>query len=1121
MKISTHVVVLACGALLAPAVRAYDLPVFALGEMRTAPVIDGRVGADEWADAMKTLQFIPLRKDLAFPGEAQVWLGRDRERLFVAARMIVSPHGLVRGPGPVKRRGNGGTQDAFSGDCFEFDFIDDGTATKDSGRHMIVSSTGCYYSSGTDEGHPIAWDPPGFTTASTVTNGWWEFEFSIPLKEAGFTAANAAKHAVRIARNWKYMGTGWGIQSSLTPQESVFEKSAGCAKMPLDAAAPVVQVDDIGLHGHGGENYAEYYPVKFRVRNPTAAEMPLKVRVLGKPVESQPMMMEMPVTLKPGEERAFAERGAVLSDEKVSLEMSVTSADGATVYYTRKFEFQPNFSAIPWLRHDAKGGGVEVKMAYYPSFNKLRARADLSSDKTRGPRAAVTFAVLGKNGRTLASVPAQADKDGVADLIFDVPDLAAETKASGSPDYRLVTTVPGIGAWTNAFVRHVCEWEGNKYGLSGVVPLPFEKVKVQRFGSLEGLEGCKPVELEKDSVVKVVLRDYTIGDFGLWKQVKAAGKEILARPMTLQTSQTSQTFQTSQTYDVDGLMTWTLTLKKGLKLDSLKLVIPMKASEATLMHACVDGLRNNYAGYIPKGEGRVWDGTKAGGRTSIIGDYMPYVWIGGTLRGICVCGENDKGWEIGDLPCQEIVREKDGTVKLILNLVQKPVEIAEDRTIRLGIQATPVKPMQENWRGKDIGALMGACLYFGACGNGIEPFDETTEFWEKMAEARRTGKVDKAYLKDVFDRFIYAGEPGSKAREVCEERFRRHYGAGMNVSAGNKKTGRPFTFYTNARGIEFGCRAGTTYCDEWSRWEYDLPGHVFARHDKRDYDLDPVASYRDYAMWCYKEMIETGACNYIYWDDVYPSGNFDLVPGNDAYRRADGAIQQSNGFFNMRELVRRTAIMQAECGFEHRFNWVHMTNTATAPICSFAGVNYDWEDGADLSTFQDRYGIDYILACSTGRQLGNIVSMMGYIGKTDPENQKRLYRCGTGVMLAFEFQWNRVPQWCALNEKLTAWGYRDAATKVWNFWDEDVAFPVAVKGGQNAALAMARRGEAIVIVSDFDKGGEFAIAPDAAAMGLAAGFKAYDFETGAEIPVENGAAKVTLKKHDFAIVSFR
>ena len=158
--------------------------------------------------------------------------------------------------------------------------------------------------------------------------------------------------------------------------------------------------------------------------------------------------------------------------------------------------------------------------------------------------------------------------------------------------------------------------------------------------------------------MKVVLRDYTIGDYGLWKQVNAAGKDLLARPMALRTSQTTQTFQTSQTFDVDGLMEWRLTLKPG-HYEPFSLVIPMKASEATLMHACVDSARNNYAGRVPAGEGRVWDSSKAGGRDSIIGDYVPYVWVGGTLRGICVCGENDKGWEIGNQPCQEIVREAD------------------------------------------------------------------------------------------------------------------------------------------------------------------------------------------------------------------------------------------------------------------------------------------------------------------------------------------------------------------------------------------------------------------------------------------------------------------------------
>ena len=71
-----------------------DEPVFALAKMRNSPVVDGVIGADEWKDATKALQFIPRLGNVAFPGEAQVLFGRDAEKFYVAARMIVSPHGL-------------------------------------------------------------------------------------------------------------------------------------------------------------------------------------------------------------------------------------------------------------------------------------------------------------------------------------------------------------------------------------------------------------------------------------------------------------------------------------------------------------------------------------------------------------------------------------------------------------------------------------------------------------------------------------------------------------------------------------------------------------------------------------------------------------------------------------------------------------------------------------------------------------------------------------------------------------------------------------------------------------------------------------------------------------------
>jgi len=93
--------------------------------------------------------------------------------------------------------------------------------------------------------------------------------------------------------------------------------------------------------------------------------------------------------------------------------------------------------------------------------------------------------------------------------------------------------------------------------------------------------------------------------------------------------------------------------------------------------------------------------------------------------------------------------------------------------------------------------------------------------------------------------------------------------------------------------------------------------------------------------------------------------------------------------------------------------------------------------------------------------------------------------------------------------------------KVWNDFDEDVPFPVELKGEEVASLAMAKKDAAIVIVSDNAEGGTVTVKPDAATLGLKAGYKAYDFETGKELALKDGAVDVTLKRHDFAIIEFK
>ena len=1082
-----------------------------------APTVDGVIGAEEWADAVRMDGFCTYRKDEIFPADASFMVKQDGERVYIAGSCIVPPDGLVRKVMP-----RAGGANVFVDDCYEIVFFDDVELKTVKASHLYVNFNGAMMShsrTGSEDAMWKAWET--VETKSTIRDGMWEIEVSVPFSDIGFTAANARQHGLRICRNWWHADdTAYSVQTSWSQCDGPFLSVDRAPRVEFRDDAPVVRCERMGKNASGN-----VYEAVFSVFNPGKAALSVKGLLRGAPANSQPADRRETFAVAPGARKEFALKGPVLNDEAVAFAASFDSASGDANWYSRRFSFAPNG---PRIRFRPKGGAAEAsfQFAFFPSYNKARIAADVSNCRGKEKVTALKIEVSDAKGKVLATRDLGM-KDGAADTIVDLPDLASATRASGSDDYEVKLVAEGAPEIKASlkFKRGVFEWEGNKFGLSDAVPAPFEKVKVQRFGglgSLEGLESCKPVELERGSVVKVVLRDYTIGDCGLWKQVNAAGKDILARPMTLRTSQTSQTFQTSQTYDVDGLMDWRLTLKPG-HYEPMALEIPLKAEFAKLYHACADTLRSNPAGAIPAGTGRVWDSSLVA-HASIIGDYLPYIWFGGPLRGIAVYGENDRGWETnGKTPCQEFVREADGTVVLKLNLIQRPVDLTEERTIHIGFQATPVKPMLENWRGMDNGVLMASWNVYGVSAEELSPYDGKDTFLRKMGEARRTGKVDQEYVENYIRSYPSPWPEGSEKRKERDDFLSRHWRSGMNRSAMSHKTGDLHVFYTNPRGVPLGMPPGTTYADEWDRQQWTVRGGN--REAGHAYDNDPVASYRDYAAFWYRKMIETGAADALYWDNVFCQSDFNLV-GTEAYRHPCGDIQPSSGIFNMRALIRRAAMTLAELGKTPWNNWVHMTNTGMAPISAFAGVHYDWEDTAGDSPIQERYTREYIQAVSIGRQFGVRPMVIGYfavdfVQDKDLKKQAWLHHTGVGACLTHELEWRRVPEWQAANKALVAWGYRKPETKVWNYWDEDVPFPAEIKGPKNAALAMAKDGEAIVVVSDWEKGGAYAIRPDCAALGLSKDFKAYDFESGAELSVKDGSVALEIPHFDYRIIRFK
>ena len=780
---------------------------------------------------------------------------------------------------------------------------------------------------------------------------------------------------------------------------------------------------------------------------------------------------------------------------------------------------------------------IDTSFAYYPSFHAMKVKVNIGGLEEKAKVRAIDLSVRAKGEtKPIAETkmpPLQNDAAQVDN--WKLPVLPAG-------EYELVVALEGpkVEAQILPFVRYKFDWEGNKLGKSDIVVAPFTPIKVQ------------------GQNVQTVLRTHEMNGLGLWNQVTADGQKLLKSPMRLEAKIGGRvlpasgqpvkfseqkatravakanwkagalTGQTQSEWDYDGVMKTTITLAPTTEtIDALTLIIPLDDSQMPLLNACTDGIRFNYAGSTPKGSGIVWDGSKAA-RNSIIGDYVPYIWLGGQERGLCVFGENDRGW-ISDekTPHQQIVRGADGVLELRLNLISKPTKLDAPRKITLGLQATPIKPMPENWRLWTVGArgqlappgsyfqsFLGSGWYYGTLtpASDIYPRDEDFSIYDAFAKARKTGEFDKEFLEHWLTTY--------KQPDVTTPKTRRdHINAGLLRM---KDQPDAVLNYTNARGVRLDTREGQTFLDEWHRDAF--PSRKWGYGGGVSYDLDPIESYRNYAMWYYKKMYDTFG-DAIYWDDVFLQSNFNTI-SSDAYVLPSGDIQPASGVWNMRALIRRAMIFGQE---ENKINgnMVHMTNTAIAPILGFSRTQASWEDHAGDTDFQDRFARDYIQAESIGRQFGNVPIVLNLINGPDKAKTDWAYRTSAGVMLTHELKtwgkkYGQPDAFWDNYDRLVAFGYGTPQVKVWNYWNKD--FPAQISG-ETSALLLTKAGSTpnasrgLLVVCDYGDGGNFKIKLDAKTLGLRGKISARDAESGAALSVSDAnEISFDMKKHDFKII---
>ena len=226
-----------------------------------------------------------------------------------------------------------------------------------------------------------------------------------------------------------------------------------------------------------------------------------------------------------------------------------------------------------------------------------------------------------------------------------------------------------------------------------------------------------------------------------------------------------------------------------------------------------------------------------------------------------------------------------------------------------------------------------------------------------------------------------------------------------------------------------------------------------------------VPSSVDYVLWRYKEWTDLGLKG-LYFDDMFLISccNPDTAGG-------------SFGILEMRELVKRAAVMQHEAGLRHRMLQIHMTNALLVPSFAFATSLLTWEDHYGEDPFPRRFPIDYVRAESLGTQVGcEGVVLDGIKRKSTPETDwkgpdglfRRLTREQHAILLPCGMtMWARSGAAVDIRERLRLLGPL-SDFRIWEpdcrfvpFWEDDGRIGQAP---EDVLMSSYRRGDEALVV---------------------------------------------------------
>ena len=1088
---------------------------------RQAPAINGEIASGEWSKSAAISGFLRLDPSpvLIENKEGTVYICADSNNLYIRTRSSATNNDPGGGLVANARKHDGAVYDDDSIEIVLFSPSDGFT------YHLIVNSAGTIFDrrkKGATGNIDIGWYCAGVRTSSVANAGIWELEIKIPRQSVGILG-NAFRF--NVARNWFGSGT-----SALVPTANYLDKNASI-DAEIISGAPGIQMKSAGTSNNGGVGAEITYPsnqgvpvqVDFQVKNqPEQGHAKILCDVKRKELlPGGTFNSSCPPTGK-----NFYEYALTVHDSKtkrVLLARSFLACRGVK-----------KSGDIPATKEFNLAGIGSGAVFYYPSGNKAVVELEAQSE-------------------TAGEISVNCN--GKATILKKVNSIFRGTIS--------VPSVPGIYAFdisvggktfANAFSleKRVYPWQGNSLGKARTIIPPFTSI------SADG------------TALNILLRTMRFGNTGLPESVIADGAEILAGPAKFEITVNGKTrkisgstpkikvdadgysaeisgqsnmFSLNSTLEYDGFLWNTLKLNNisGKTLDKLTLVIPLKDKAMKYMHAVMTGsIRSNPSCRIPAGNGVVWSGDqlkrrKLPGGLNPHPQFVPYIWLGEERKGLAFFMESSFGTRLDkDRPAVRLVR-KNNVLCLEVDFINQASRLKNGHKIEFGLQATPVKNVDKKLarlfqssrplypEGMDLFLFLCESNMFGYHNNwSRHPYNDDWKLLRQGLKLCRDG--GKSYEEYCAELTRWDADYADKCRKLFAVLPKvdgisyfdwfmkcRQYQVEKilpKVSHCPKLIGR----YSDPTLCTFFSDVENYYQTEWVSRPTGYLGAV---------RCFMVPSYMDYIVYYHNKEMDNGL-QAIYLDDMF------LIecrnPETSAVRDENGYVHFATGILEMRELVKRLAILQHEHGFSPRLLQIHSTNALLVPCFSFATSLVVWEDHFGEKVYQKRYPEDYIATESRGTQIGaESVALDGIYRRKTPveEWRNRRFEFLTRTQLAMLLPNNikisvrisgpytgvHIPTIMKAIGVLGKFGIADEDCRFVPYWENDDAItgqpkPVKLSSWRKPGMMLIALGNQVEETAKFtlhtkDTGCSF-----------------FNAETGAELP----GGKVELEGYDYMLV---